>query len=1787
MTLFKTCLFVALLFLSLISLAQPANNNFASSINVTALINTCSTDALYTTVSGTGDQNAAACWNVQGGGPLRNVWFHFVAPASGQINVTVDIGGGKGTQQRSQVAIWQSNGTTLVNCNRYVNDNDDAVVGAIGLTPGSTYYISVDVQNTGYVGTFTLCLADAVDYNYYEGAIDVTSLINSCSSDALYTTIGGTSDKSPASCWNTQGSVTLMNRWFKFTAPVSGQINVTVDRGGTKGTLQRAQLALWQSNGTTQVTCNRYVNDNDDVVVGSTALTPGSTYYISVDAQNTGYSGSFTLCLSDAVDYDYYEGAINVTSLINTCSSDALYTTIGATSDKSPASCWNTQGSVTLMNRWFKFTAPASGQINVTVDRGGTKGTLQRTQLALWQSNGTTQVSCNRYVNNNDVVVVGSTTLSPGSTYYISVDAQNTGYSGSFTLCLSDAVDYDYYEGAINVTSLINTCSSDALYTTIGATSDKSPASCWNTQGSVTLMNRWFTFTAPASGQINITVDRGGTKGTLQRAELALWQSNGTTQVSCNRYVNDNDVVVLGSTTLTPGTTYYISVDAQNAGYSGSFTLCLSDAVDYDYYEGAVNVTSLINTCSSDALYTTIGATSDKSPASCWNTQGSVTLMNRWFKFTAPTSGQINITVDRGGTKGTLQRAQLALWQSDGTTQVTCNRYVNDNDDVVVGSTTLTPGTTYYISVDAQNTGYSGSFTLCLSDAVDYDYYEGAIDVTSLINTCSSDALYTTIGATSDKSPASCWNTQGSVTLMNRWFKFTAPATGQINVTVDRGGAKGTLQRTQVALWQSNGTTQVSCNRYVNDNDDVVIGSIALTPGNTYYISVDAQNTGYSGSFSLCLSDAVDYDYYAGAILIADITNYCSSDAVYTTIGATSDKTPASCWNTQGSVTLLNRWFKFVATSTGMVNVTIDRGGSKGSQQRTQVAIWQSDGATLVSCNRYVNDNDDVVVGATGLSNGNTYYISVDVQNTGYAGTFTLCVTDVVDYDFYNGAVDITDLNNWCSADAAYTTIGATSDKNVGSCWNTQGSVTISNRWFKFTAVTANATIIVDRGGSKGTQQRTQLALWQSNGTTQVACARYVADNDDVSISTSALTPGSTYYISVDVQNTGYRGTFTLCVNNIGTVFYSRQSGPWADVNTWSTAGYGGAAATSYPNGGDVANIRNHDITVGSTQQVAEINMDVVSANTSLTVNTGVSLTINGKATVSNAGNNFSCAWNQSNNSTVSIADNLTFTRSGGSQSFGATFSTGSSLTIAHDLSFLSSSGTVSSNLFTLNGTASLTVNRDLFLTSTGGQLIDLQLNASAIITVARDITFAAAAAGMERIVLNSSTTLRIGRNFVRGASPYGMLTCNNNATVEYNGSSFLQTFAPSTGTGGDSFTYQNVTINNTRVTTPQVTMGGAATINGTLTLTSGIVGTTSSNILNLASTASTTIGSSSSYVDGPMTYAVATSTANTIRNFPLGKSGTYRPAVLTVSHTNANSVAYTAEHFKTSAASLGYTLPATVDKVSGVRYWKISSSDQSNLSSARVRLYYGIGNTDGVTDPSNLTVVKNVGAGTAWVDIGGTASGAGSGNILSGTFNSFSDFTIANLNGGTNPLPIKLKSFTGEPTTHGIKLSWITASEESNEFFTLMRSHDGQEFASVAKIPGGGTTQQEKHYAWLDEYPFDGINYYKLGQTDFDGKTTTSKIIAVHSNGEYQFRMLVYPNPAHLTIPQVLVSGGKAGQQLILDIYSSQGVCMQSITFQMDPKGDAQMSLNGDLPQGLYLLRVKGRREAVRLEVF
>ena len=94
--------------------------------------------------------------------------------------------------------------------------------------------------------------------------------------------------------------------------------------------------------------------------------------------------------------------------------------------------------------------------------------------------------------------------------------------------------------------------------------------------------------------------------------------------------------------------------------------------------------------------------------------------------------------------------------------------------------------------------------------------------------------------------------------------------------------------------------------------------------------------------------------------------------------------------------------------------------------------------------------------------------------------------------------------------------------------------------------------------------------------------------------------------------------------------------------------------------------------------------------------------------------------------------------------------------------------------------------------------------------------------------------------------------------------------------------------------------------------------------------------------------------------------------------------------------------------------------------------------------------------------------------------------------------LPIELVKFTGEPYGEFNLLKWLTATETNNNYFLLERSNDAVNFDEVGTLDGAGNSTSYINYSMLDKKPYNGITYYRLKQVDYDGKSTTSQIIAV-----------------------------------------------------------------------------------------
>jgi len=95
-------------------------------------------------------------------------------------------------------------------------------------------------------------------------------------------------------------------------------------------------------------------------------------------------------------------------------------------------------------------------------------------------------------------------------------------------------------------------------------------------------------------------------------------------------------------------------------------------------------------------------------------------------------------------------------------------------------------------------------------------------------------------------------------------------------------------------------------------------------------------------------------------------------------------------------------------------------------------------------------------------------------------------------------------------------------------------------------------------------------------------------------------------------------------------------------------------------------------------------------------------------------------------------------------------------------------------------------------------------------------------------------------------------------------------------------------------------------------------------------------------------------------------------------------------------------------------------------------------------------------------------------------------------------PLAAYMKYFSGWKMSTSNLLKWMTLRESNNSYFEIQRSTDGSYFSSIGRLEGSVESYTDKNYSFEDRNP-PARAYYRLMQTDLDGKTKPSKIVMIN----------------------------------------------------------------------------------------
>ncbi len=474
-----------------------------------------------------------------------------------------------------------------------------------------------------------------------------------------------------------------------------------------------------------------------------------------------------------------------------------------------------------------------------------------------------------------------------------------------------------------------------------------------------------------------------------------------------------------------------------------------------------------------------------------------------------------------------------------------------------------------------------------------------------------------------------------------------------------------------------------------------------------------------------------------------------------------------------------------------------------------------------------------------------------------------------------------------------------------------------------------------------------------------------------------------------------------------------------------------------------------------------------------------------------------------------------------------------------------------------------------------GGNNMTTPLNVAGNITFAGNLTASGAAGG---------DILLQGNWINNGAAAINFTP--NNRIVTFNGSS-LQSI---TGTNTSINPFASLTINNPA--------GVALTslnaeVQNILNLQNGLFDLNNNQITlgTPGNNGTLTGGSATAYlISGSATakFVRYTTTNATTYAFPVGDASNYTP--ISVQFFSSPMAANTQVSVNVIAAAHP-NLGTSTNYLT--RYWSVEPSNLPNaLTDYGVTYQYANGDVVGVE--ANLKPYKHSPVG--W--IAALGSGAtfemGTGSVNPGTntvtwtgLNNFSDFTG---NGNGTPLPISLLNFNAQVVLDHVDLTWSTATETNNDFFTIERSENGIDFKELAQLPGAGNSNQLLNYKLIDEQPYDGVSYYRLKQTDYDGKYSYSEIRTVDiSATTVQNNLSVYPNPSNLNGVYIAIPAGFEDEKITVQLIDMYGKLIYTANYFLKHAATPFYVDFNKVANGMYTIQMidsKGEISAIKLTI-
>jgi hypothetical protein len=181
---------------------------------------------------------------------------------------------------------------------------------------------------------------------------------------------------------------------------------------------------------------------------------------------------------------------------------------------------------------------------------------------------------------------------------------------------------------------------------------------------------------------------------------------------------------------------------------------------------------------------------------------------------------------------------------------------------------------------------------------------------------------------------------------------------------------------------------------------------------------------------------------------------------------------------------------------------------------------------------------------------------------------------------------------------------------------------------------------------------------------------------------------------------------------------------------------------------------------------------------------------------------------------------------------------------------------------------------------------------------------------------------------------------------------------------------------------------------------------------------------------------------------------------------------------------------------------------------------------------------------------------------------------TLAHL----STLPVTLVSFDVKKDNKTVLAEWKTTNESNNNYFSIERSADQRTFVSIGVVNANRNLNRSLQYQFIDKYPLEGINYYRLKQVDLGGSYKYSLIRQVEFRKSGPTSQL-FPT---LATDNIKVQLGSIPSGVTCSIINSAGMVVK----QFKPSTASFNVSVQTLRKGVYIFKImnaNGNEESLR----